>query len=439
MGSSFVRKEWEGPVPNRSPAISVIDNKKLRHRIQRAGMDHLHPVFRTEFQRTSRSLKFEDGGKATLDIDVGEISAGDKSEPICEFELELDTADSTQLFNLASEVRTAIPFRLTPMGKASRGYSLLADSGPQPQKHVKVELAADATVECVLTELIQNCLDHLQANELAVLHSDDAEGVHQVRVALRRLRAALWMFRPILPEDFYRQIADEAKWLSGEMASARTWDVFAEELLPPLMHLQSDKRILDAMAARVVQVRHESRERASDAILSERYTEFLLRLSALLSSRAWRNQHVSEKTIQLLDPIKDHSNDLLERRDRKVRKTGRRIEDLSESEIHNLRIAVKRLRYTADFLESLYPRRRVKQYLKRLSTLQDGLGYLNDVAEAEALVGKLTETDEISPETLNSACGIVIGWHSHATVAVKQELVRDMATFLDTKPYWRGS
>jgi triphosphatase len=89
LGAIFVRTEWEGPVPSQDPAISAIEDKAIRRQIRRVGVEHLQPVFRTHVQRSSRTLKFDDGSTASLDIDVGDIVAGDICEPICEFELDL--------------------------------------------------------------------------------------------------------------------------------------------------------------------------------------------------------------------------------------------------------------------------------------------------------------------------------------------------------------
>ena len=440
LGGIPVRIEWEGPVPSQDPAISVIENKNLRRLIRHAGVERLQPVFRTDVQRRSRTLKFDDGSTASFDLDVGEVVAGDVSEPIREFELELKSGAPERLFELASEIRQVIPFRLATMSKASRGYALLTQDELQPRKSIKLSLNKDATVEQVLTELVQHCLDHLRANEAVVLMTDDAEGVHQMRVALRRLRAALRLFKSSLPSDQYGWAVAEAKWLTAELSAARAWDVFADEFVAPVVRLYGEDPGFDALMAAVEQARQKSRQRARDAIETERYTEFLLRLSAWLSSQAWRDQSVTERTTRLLDPIGDHCVKLLRKRDRNVRKRGRDIENMSEDALHELRLAVKKLRYAVDFFESLYKKKQVKAYGKHLAGLQNGLGYLNDVATADTLVRELAGTGKNqASQTSVYAGGLIVGWHRHAAIAARQSLVKDMAAFLRTKPFWRGA
>lgn len=440
LGGIPVRMEWEGTVPSQEPAISIIEDKRLRRLIRRAGAERLQPVFRTDVQRRSRTLKFDDGSTVSLDLDVGEIVAGDVSEAISEFELELESGAPQQLFDLASEIRKDVTFRLATMSKASRGYALLTQDEPQPQKYVKLNLVKDATVEQVLTDVVQHCLDHLRANETVVLTTDDTEGVHQMRIALRRLRAALRLFKPSLPPDQYGWVVAEAKWLTAELSAARAWDVFADEFLAPAARLNGKDQEFDSLMAAVEKIRQQRRRRARDAIGTERYTKFLLRLSAWLSGQAWRDQSVTERTTRLLDPIGDHCVKLLRKRDRNVRKRGRDIENMSDDALHELRLAVKKLRYALDFFESLYKKKQVKAYRKHLAGLQNGLGYLNDVATADTLVRELAGTGENqTSQTSVYAGGLIVGWHRHAAIAARQGLVKDMAAFLRTKPFWRGA
>ena len=440
LGGMLVRTEWEGPVPNEEPAMSVIDDKSLRRRIKRVGIERLQPVFRTDVRRSSRTLKLDDGSTASLDIDVGDIVAGDASEPICEFELELESGSPGQLFDLASEIRKDVPFRLATLSKATRGYALLTQDEPQSLKYVKLSLTKDTTVEQVLTEVVQHCLDHLQANEPVAMTTDDPEGVHQMRVALRRLRAALRLFKPSLPADQYGWAVAEAKWQTAELSAARSWDVFADEFVAPVAGLYGEDQGFDALLAAVEQTRQRSRQRARDAIGTERYTEFLLRLGAWLSSQAWREQPVTERTTRLLDPIGDHCVKLLQKRDRGVRRQGRDVAHLSEAALHELRLAVKKLRYAVDFFESLYPRKRVKAYRKHLAGLQDGLGYLNDVAAADTLLRELGGGDgNQAPPAWAYAGGLTVGWHRHAAIEAKDRLIKDMRAFLHTEPFWFGA
>lgn len=440
LGGIPVRMEWEGPVPSQKPDISVIEKKKLRRLIRRVGAERLQPVFRTDVQRSSQTLKFDDGGTVSLDIDVGEVITESASEAICEFELELESGTPDRLFDLAREIGQDVPFRLAGMSKAERGYALLTQGAPRARKYVQVDLGKDVTVERVLTDLVQHCLDHLRANETVVLTTGDPEGVHQMRIALRRLRAALRLFKSSIPPDQYAWTVAEAKWLTAELSEARAWDVFADEFLAPAAQIHGKDQEFDSLTGTVKEVRRQGNRRARDAIGTERYTEFLLRLSAWISSQGWRDQSDTRRTKRLLDPIGDHCIRLLRKRDRNVRKQGRDIGNLSDDALHELRLAVKQLRYAVDFFQSLYPKKRARAYRRHLAGLQNRLGYLNDVAAADLLIRELADAGENqTSQTSIYAGGLIVGWHRHAAITARKVLVKDMAAFRRAEPFWLGA
>lgn len=114
------------------------------------------------------------------------------------------------------------------------------------------------------------------------------------------------------------------------------------------------------------------------------------------------------------------------------------MESLSDEELHQLRLAVKRLRFAVDFFEGLYTKRNVKPYRKHLADLRDGLGYLNDVATTDALLRDLRDrADGRASVEWDHAGGQTIGWHRHAAIAVRQEAVKHMNKLLNTKPFWQ--
>ena len=107
-------------------------------------------------------------------------------------------------------------------------------------------------------------------------------------------------------------------------------------------------------------------------------------------------------------------------------------------ERHQLRIALKKLRYAAEFFGSLYPRKRTDKYIEALKRLQDDLGHLNDVSVAERLVGDLLGQSAANARrgALQRAAGLVLGWYAHGAHAVEKETVRKWMSFTEQKPFW---
>src|SRR3546814_4235956 len=126
------------------------------------------------------------------------------------------------------------------------------------------------------------------------------------------------------------------------------------------------------------------------ALASPRYTRFLLRLGGWLEDRGWRPEATREaaREMALAQPLVALADALLAKRHRQALKRGRGFAKLPTAERHQLRIAVKKLRYTTEFFRGLYPPKRSKGYLAALRDLQESLGHLNDVAGAEHLLVK---------------------------------------------------
>src|SRR5512134_1674753 len=108
------------------------------------------------------------------------------------------------------------------------------------------ELNPSTTAEVALTEIILGCVEHMRGNEACVLNRDHEEGIHQMRVATRRLRSCLALYGRFIPGEQLDYITGELKWLIGELGPARDWDVFvAEGFGPVAKQLEDDERLAE--------------------------------------------------------------------------------------------------------------------------------------------------------------------------------------------------
>ena len=435
IGGGTVRPEWECPVPTEAPVLSAIADERLKRLVARAGAKGLEPVFRTAFKRTSRRLSFDDGGRVMLDIDIGEIVTATAAEPVCELELELEAGPPHRLFDLARQINAQAPLRVSVAGKASRGYALAAGETPGWTKFVRPDLSRDATVEDAIILAVQRGLDHLLGNETCLLETDDPEGVHQMRVALRRLRSTLRLFRSVVPADQYQWLTNELKWLTGQSAAARDWDVFGDEIVGPVAaHFPGEPGFI-LLRPRLARRRRTSRRAARRAILSTRYTEFVLRLSGWLARRQWRGQESTAATARVFEPVAGFADGVIASRQKKVRKGGRDFATMGADRRHQLRIDVKKLRYATDLFGSLYRGTDAVGYLKRLGQVQDALGHANDVAVAVDLMRRLCASCKGDDGAQCRRAGaIVLGWHAHALDRALGPLARRVRRFVEAHP-----
>ena len=436
LGAIIGRTEWQAEIPDQIPKIDLLENMKIRARIKRLAADNLKAVFQSVVRRQSRKLKFDDGTTVRLDIDVGEVTAGDAVQPICEFELELLSGSAAHIFELAATINQTVPFRISTVSKATRGYSLLSKEEPRAQKWKQFKLLKSFTAEQAVVDSLQQTISCLQANEASVLRGD-AEGIHQMRVILRRLRAGLAIFQSNIAQEKYDWIVSEAKWLRDELSAARSWDVFIDEFVAPVAKLSRPTTGFELLLSGLEKERVLHRKQARSAVNSWRYTEFILGLSTWLYSDNWRDNAASSNVMDLSEPASKFCAKQLKKQNKIVREKCQKLGQMSEEERHKLRLAVKKLRYTIDFCANIYPEKQISIFQKKLNPVQAALGYLNDVLAAKLLVEKLmsVKSDHATPAWLYTA-GIVIGWHRHEATLTEKKLFKDVNRFLGTKVFW---
>jgi inorganic triphosphatase YgiF len=437
FGSDLLaRREWEDPVASKRPDLDAPNtSKRLPDSIRKRD---LRPIFMTSVTRTVIEIEPRPCTQIEAAIDEGEIRTADGSgvEPISEVELELKRGDPAALFDVALRLLEAAPVRIETRSKAERGYRLLGASGlPQAVRAGPVALDPAMTVEAALQRFGRQCLTHLLRNE-PVMSAGEPEGIHQMRVAVRRLRSGLSGLKPMLPLEEHCWTSEELKWLSHALGPARNWDIFAASLVRPVSDALPDRRELESVVRLVGRNRDAAFDAAKQAILSERYTKSTLRLFRWFEARQWREQSVSEHAALLLAPIGNIAPGLIERCYRRVRKRSKRFAEQSPTQRHRLRIALKKLRYIIEFLESLFDEIQVRILVNRLKSLQDFLGHANDVRVAYALLDELLEEIDHDIRAIGRAGGIVLGWHERGLADHQPKLRKHIRRLTHLNPFW---
>jgi CHAD domain-containing protein len=171
---------------------------------------------------------------------------------------------------------------------------------------------------------------------------------------------------------------------------------------------------------------------AEATINSSRYARSVRKVMYWFDKTGWR----SHATDELLGrPIGELAPMVLERLARSVKKRGGHFADQSEEQRHQLRIALKKMRYTAELLSDLYDQAASKQFIQRIKRLQDDLGYRHDVSAAREAIASLTGT---SPPDLDlvRAGQRILGWHKRRLDGDEADLRRHLRQYLATEPFW---
>ncbi|HLI12476.1 MAG TPA: CHAD domain-containing protein [Alphaproteobacteria bacterium] len=324
------------------------------------------------------------------------------------------------------------------MSKAARGYHLALGVSPAPEKAKPVHLTPEMTVHEAFVVTARSCIEHIVANVDSAHDGKDPEGIHQLRVGIRRLRAALSIFKAAVPAGGRNALGGELRWLQQELGPAREWDVFINETLSRVVRHCGGADFSPLVGAAEAK-RAEAYARARSVLGDRRYTDLLLRLEAWLESGLREgdtegNPRESRHEDVGVAPAPGFASEILRMRQAKVQKHGRKIRSLGDEGIHDLRIRVKKLRYATEFFRGLYGEKPTKRYLARLKDLQDILGNVHDVFVAQALVPQLAG---MVGEGVPLALGQVQGWCAARRQGDLGRLVSAWKAFSSLKPFWK--
>jgi inorganic triphosphatase YgiF len=435
-GGLHERPEYEAPAPEgrinlialeTTPVASLFADPDVAAR--------LAPVFVTDVRRTLRLLR-NDRAEIEFALDRGELRAGERVEPICELELELKSGAADAVYALALALQDTVRLRLENRSKAERGHVLAGVETPAPVRARPAAIDATQPVSRAFRIVAFDCLAHAQANEGGILDADpDPEYVHQMRVGLRRLRSVFSVFGSVLPRPACQPAIDEIRWIAGSLGPARDWDVFATETLPPIADAFPGHEGLARLAAGAGVLREEGNRGAKEAVASEHYERLLLRLSAWLACEKWRAVLPDDALPILAEPLQPFAERVLQRRHRRVKRRGRDHASFSPEERHRLRIAVKKLRYSAEFFGPIFERDAVRAYARGLTALQNVLGVLNDAAVTGRLLRELAA--RYPDPSYAEPIGIVTGWSRQLMLERLGHLDEAWERFEDAKPFWR--
>ena len=432
-GGLHVRIESEQRV-----AIGALDPGKIEDARTRKKLCRLYdrgelaPRFETFVRRTTWLLHTADGGVVECALDRGRVQTADgrRHAPLCEVELELKSGSPAALYDIARELSRSLPLKPEDRSKAERGYALwLREPLTKPSKASVLLLNTQSSAGEALAQILRNGLAHLQRNCHAAQVSSryDPEHVHQMRIASRRLRAALGLFAQTDSALQVHALEGELRWLAGLAGDARNWDVFLAETLPKFAATFPAEPALRILKRRAGMQRRRARLALGAALHSSRYFALELDISELVTAL--------DQRPALALPVLPAAASVLALRDRRLRKRARNWAELAAPDRHALRIAAKKLRYTAEFFGALFPGRKLDRFLRKLSALQDTLGFLNDLATMRAL---LCELPAGQGARVQRALGLCIGWSTGLEEGNLKEVERSWKGVKQAPRFWTG-
>lgn len=438
----FDRMEWEAEIEGDAPDLSLLQQNPLRPALPVKRLrDRLRPLFRTEIERTAWRVR-SDSAVIEVALDEGQVIAGEKTESFAELELELKSGAPSELFNLARALVPEDARRLGVLAKSDRGYALVQNETPAAFKAEPVRLEPDAPTADAFRTIIRACIRHFRLNERLVLDTRGVEPLHQCRVAMRRLRTALSVFKEVVADDEVEGLKVRLRALSQQLGEARDLDVFLAKLQQP------DHAALEGEPnqAEVVERVGKDRDKAYDRVIAtlrrKRFRSLMFDVLAWSEAGPWLASDDPAARARRARPIERFAAAELKRRRRKIRKRGRRLAKMNPPARHDVRIAAKKLRYASEFFSSLAKgkknQKRREGFAKALEQLQEHLGDLNDLATRDKIVRE-TSRHAGKPAERGARSGGPVGPPSGTGREVKRSLAAATSAFrefADAKPFW---
>jgi triphosphatase len=437
------RREWETLIPDPVPDPSLVIDPVLPQAFRNLTSADLEPVFAVDVKRETRRVESE---RAKIDVssDEGAVSAGPEREGVHELELELVAGGLEELFAEARRLSDAVDGRLHARAKADIGHALSRADRRLWSRASKLNLAPDMTAGESFHLIVRNSFSHLTANDDCARLNLHVEGVHQCRIALRRLRSAFKIYGPLLRRKRIEPIEQEVRWLGNVLGMARDLDVLKTDLLEPAVEALGEREHLAPLVASLEARKAIAYAQVGEALAGARYRHLLIDLCALgHRDDLGKSGHGATGLDQ---PLADFASRALSRVHEKLLKRGDGFESLSKTERHEVRIALKKLRYAVDFFGGVFDAERKSKYFKKLARLQEDLGGTNDVVVAESMLARLIGVSEgdgaepvaptMSQGKLVFAAGSILGWHRRRAAEIDVRLIKDWHSFVRAKPFW---
>ena len=444
-GGFPVLSEARGPVGQRLRALT--------------GSHEVHPLFEIRTRRRTFSLRLEaqedsvedqndgdgsseeivqdasgnvrrdgDGPRvAEVALDDTTIRFDDGEEPasLSRVEVEVEEESPAEVSGFVEEMRRSLELEPNTTSKYETGlYAAgLSPDGDSDfgEDDVDDSMSAGEVAFAILRKQFAAMLAHEPGTRLG----EDPEELHDMRVATRRMRAALKLFSGALPEQagFYR---NELKWVAGALGEVRDLDVQIEHLEELSSEAEEDRGAFREVIGALEERRAEARERMLEALDSDRYDRFVSSFGGMLRRGPEGEEHEEGVTNE---PITAVAPALVSRRYKKWRKAGKGLSDESHPEdYHELRKEGKRLRYALEFLRDVYGEKTMTGLVKPLKELQDGLGRYQDLIVAAELLENVAADARRLPARTAFTMGSLSERHLQEAASLRASLPR-------SKPY----
>ena len=336
--------------------------------------------------------------------------------------------EPTQLQLAAMEIAGAVRLSVPRSGLAAFAVAVARGTEPDPRHAGPATAVPGQTASDSAALIIGQLLD-------AMLHWAASAGagaspvpVHQMRVATRRLRSALAIFKHVAAFPDLKPLSAGLRDTATRLGAARDWDVFLGDTADRALAAFPDDGRFRALLAAARRRRQAAYAELRAHLASAEFRELQVGLACASVLRPWEREAAPDPRLR--EDTAAFAAAALGRQAKRVRHAGRDLAALPLPALHELRKDCKRLRYAAEFFLPLFPEKPARQFVKRLSALQEELGTLNDGATAAGLMAHLGRAER------SHAAGLIEGFVVAGTVASRARIGHAWKRFRKAEPFW---
>ena len=386
----------------------------------------LAPLAALDGRRTTSVHRFGDDS-VTLTIEKGTLRAVTAERPVARIHL---TGDDTAVHAAAVLIAEVIPAAVPVHSVAAEAIALATGRPPPPRHHGAPTLPGSLPdVPAALAHIIGHLTDVILATAplTATLDEAGAEAVHQMRVAVRRARSAISIFRTAVQPGALDTINDRLRALGRQLGPSRDWDVFADETIPAIRQALAGDQRLQRLATAASRRRRDHRSALTAYLNSAEFRTLGIELAWFTAAGSWRAPLVENPPS-----LAGFSAMVLQHRWKKLVSSGKHMEDLDIAALHGVRLRAKRTRYAAEMFATLYHGKTAHRFIRRLSVLQQRLGVLNDGAVAMHLLEELGGASGRHAY----ATGLVAGFMAARAGKIRPRIIVAFERFRKQSAYW---
>jgi triphosphatase len=358
---------------------------------------------------------------------VGEAGVGEAGEGDAAVDGE------AAVFALAQELADELDLAIPTACLAAEARAMATASGAVARHEGAPQLPPGLTVAEAFGFVLGHLADIILFNApLAAAGRDGPEPVHEMRVAVRRLRSAVALFRPAVGCPAVDACAAGLKALADRLGPARDWDVFVAETAASVAKVLPDDASLRRLRAVAERRRRQAYAGLREWLRGVEFRRLGLALAGLAGGRAWQTALDPQQAETMGLGLEAFASRALARRLNRLAAAGEAIEHLDTTALHAVRLRAKRMRYVAEVFAPLYPGKATRRFMRRLARLQDRLGRLNDSSVADTLLADLGAGGGGRAH----AAGLVRGFLAAGSRGARGRIARAWARFHRLEPFW---